>query len=363
MLRQIVIGVALMTPVPVVAQSIEVRVDPRVELFAALFHLAGREEYNSARVPRWVAAVDSPFRAFSGHPAAQMTERLAKQNRVGFFVPMNLAVHVTNPPELTTGSPFAETVSLHRTWTTFPDSTRVYLDRVRAYAAEARFADLLRAQAAVIDTAQVRLRRLVETHHVDGAWFNRFWGGAPRSRLVIVPALMNGGASYGIEVNRPNAPGEGYAIIGISKVDGAGLPTFDTSTVSTIIHELNHPYVTPLVRAHLAAFRPFADSLLAPVAQRMRGQGYGSWDAVLNESLVRAAVVRYQLTHGGKEVAEPTIVDETRLGFVWTRELVELLGEYERDRAKYPSMDDFMPRVVQFFRDFAPRIRSVVPPG
>ena len=38
-----------------------------------------------------------------------------------------------------------------------------------------------------------------------------------------------------------------------------------------------------------------------------------------------------------------------KAGFLWMRELVTLLGEYEADRTRYATFDLFMPRVVEFF--------------
>ena len=34
-------------------------------------------------------------------------------------------------------------------------------------------------------------------------------------------------------------------------------------------------------------------------------------------------------------------------GFVWFPQLVEKLDEYEQNRDKYPTLDDFMPEIVK----------------
>jgi hypothetical protein len=36
-------------------------------------------------------------------------------------------------------------------------------------------------------------------------------------------------------------------------------------------------------------------------------------------------------------------------------ELADVLAEYEADRKDYPTLDSFMPRIVAFFDDYAPR--------
>src|SRR4029077_20611583 len=54
------------------AQTVDVRVDARIELLAAVNRLAGRSEYKLTRVPRWAAALDSAFAPFADHPAVAM---------------------------------------------------------------------------------------------------------------------------------------------------------------------------------------------------------------------------------------------------------------------------------------------------
>lgn len=151
---------ALAAPIQVHAQRVEVRVDPRVELLSILFHLAGREEYNMTGVPRWTSAISSHFAQYKSHAAMQTTTALATTRRVGFFVPINLAVHIGVPPRLEERAPSGGTTSLHRTWATLPDSTSAYLATLRQFVVDARFDEFLKDQKALIDSTETRMRRL-----------------------------------------------------------------------------------------------------------------------------------------------------------------------------------------------------------
>ncbi len=90
-----------------------------------------------------------------------MTRQLASTYGVGFFIPMNLAVHLTQPPELRERTAFDVAPSLHTTWTTFPDSTAGYVQLVRDFARDTDFGAFMRASAALVDTTEARLRRLI----------------------------------------------------------------------------------------------------------------------------------------------------------------------------------------------------------
>lgn len=70
---------------------------------------------------------------------------------------------------------------------------------------------------------------------------------------------------------------------------------------------------------------------------------------------MRAAGARYYLAHGDSASAARSIAEDVAVGFAWTWALADLLGEYERDRATYPTMNAFMPRLVTFFENWANR--------
>lgn len=326
---------------------VEVRVDPRVELLSILFHMAGRDEYNMTQVGAWEAAVDTVFSLYEEHPAVVMTKRLAGQYNVGYFVPMNLAVHLTPPPDLAPRSPFATSPSLHRTWTVYPDTTARYVELVRLFARASHYTRFLANHRALVDTTEARLRRLV-AETVEEAWFDRFWGVAPGARFILVPGLTNGRASYGVEY-RDSTTHEMYAITGVMETDSAGLPVFGPDFTATVVHELNHPYADPLIEANLDALGPPADTLFARHADALRPQAIGDGESLLHESLVRAAVARYRGDHEGPDTLAAEVAEQVGLGFEWMPGLVDLLGEYEADRDRWPTLADFMPRVVAFF--------------
>ena len=73
---------------------IEVRVDPRVELFSIIFRLAGNKEYSQGRVESYVKDVEKHFGPFRNHPAVGMARKLRTTRGVGYDAPMSLAVHL-----------------------------------------------------------------------------------------------------------------------------------------------------------------------------------------------------------------------------------------------------------------------------
>jgi hypothetical protein len=90
--------------------------------------------------------------------------------------------------------------------------------------------------------------------------------------------------------------------------------------------------------------------LLDREKDNMKLEGYEDWHSLINESLVRASVIRYMIDHNDKkEEIQKEIEKQTKKGFKWTKDLVSLLGEYESSPKTYPTFKSFYPRIISFF--------------
>jgi len=79
----------------------------------------------------------------------------------------------------------------------------------------------------------------------------------------------------------------------------------------------------------------------------MKPQAYDRWSIFVDESIVRAVVVRFVIERAGAAAGEAEIATQERRGFRWTRPLVEQLARYQRERATYPDLAAFMPEIAK----------------
>lgn len=87
---------------------------------------------------------------------------------------------------------------------------------------------------------------------------------------------------------------------------------------------------------------------------RRQGVSYDKWPALVNESLVRAAVIRYMLDRGcPAEEVDAEMTTQLARGFRWMPELVEDLGDYSSHRDVYPTLDAFYPELIRAFERYA----------
>ena len=102
----------------------------------------------------------------------------------------------------------------------------------------------------------------------------------------------------------------------------------------------------------MKGFESFGGKYFPRVEKQMKGQAYGNWQTMMRESLVRACEVRYAMANNSKERAEQIANYNIGRGFHWIKELSELLGQYEKQRDKYQTLDAFMPEIVKFFQNY-----------
>ncbi len=318
-----------------------------------LFRLAGNEEYNQCRVPAYDRAIASYFAPYRNHHAVQLARELA-QRGVGFDAPMSLAVHLKDVESL------AERVALDRAGIRLDTRWNAakageFLVAARQFVADTKFSQFLNSQQILYDATNARLRAFVEAK-ADLQWYDRFFGVRSAARFIVVPGMANGGPSYGASFLGEDGVVEIYAIAGVWQVDSNGVPQFDASFLNTMVHEFIHSYSYPLVDKFSAPMEKAARQMYEPVRDAMRRQAYGDWKVLLYESMVRASTVQYVLEHEGADAARRMIQQENARSFFWMSDLCDLLGVYQKNRPQYPTLESFMPRVVELFDSIAPRM-------
>jgi hypothetical protein len=126
--------------------------------------------------------------------------------------------------------------------------------------------------------------------------------------------------------------------------------------MDTMVHEFIHSFSNPLVDKFAAQMEKAARQINDPLQDAMRRQGYGEWKTLLYESMVRASTIQYVQEHDGADAARRSIQDENSRSFFWVGDLCDVLGVYKNNRQQYPTLESFMPKVVEFFNNVAPRI-------
>ncbi len=292
------------------------------------------------------------FQPFKHHPAVKLAAKLRRTRGVSFDAPMGLAVHLAGPPGLEEQVPFdPHPEALDGRWRL--DEVRAFVREARAFARETRFMEFFEAQRGLYELATARMKKTM-AQHARLEWFDQFFGQRAGASFHVLLGMLNGPSCYGPRLST-EGKSQMYCILGVWVCDQQGAPDFPEAVLPTVVHEFNHSYINPLVDRHAAGFEKAGKALYQRVRDSMRRQAYGNWQTMMRESLVRACVVRYRLANEGQSAAAGQVRQQHGRGFAWTGELSALLGEYEAQRDRYPTLDAFMPRIVEFFDGYAAR--------
>jgi Domain of unknown function (DUF4932) len=116
-----------------------------------------------------------------------------------------------------------------------------------------------------------------------------------------------------------------YAVLGIDRIDDKGQPVFGKEALlGLIVHEFNHSFVNSIIEKQMGNLTCSGQTTFPKVVNMMLLQGYGSWQTMFMESLVRACVVLY-LQKYEPALAKLQLAEEESRHFFWMNDLVNLL--------------------------------------
>lgn len=196
---------------------------------------------------------------------------------------------------------------------------------------------------------------------LDLDWYKDFYGKEPNEKFVIINAMGNGGGNYGPHIDLPDGKRKVYAIMGTWNTDNTGMPVYTLeSHFPTLLHEFNHSFVNYLLNQDPAPFRENGEMIHATVSEKMRRGGYSNWQTMLNEALVRAAVIKYMKDHNFPEnEISKEITEQINRGFIWIEELLAELERYDEQREKYPTLESYMPELQKAYDSYALNIDNL----
>lgn len=195
-------------------------------------------------------------------------------------------------------------------------------------------------------------------------WYSKFYGKKANEDYKIILGYGNGGGNYGIKTHPEKQKEIVNAVVGIWSFDKEGNVKFDKNEFQPLlIHEFNHSFVNYILEMNNNASKLENSSkiIYALVKEDMESQAYGNLETMINESLVRAAVIHYMMDnkYSQKDIDEEILIQEKRK-FLWMKELVDLLGKYKNDRKKYPSLESFYPEIISFYNQLSPKMSTLI---
>ena len=345
------------SPPPKRRLPVTVRVDERIELFAIIFRLGGAEEYSKRFVPAYAKAIDDYFGRYRDHPAVLAVKGLRETRGVAYNAVADLAIQLGPLPELRERVPLEQS-EMDRRWT--PEAARDFIAKARDFAAVTNASAFFAQQRPLYAVAERRLRSLAEDE-ADLKWIQRFYGGTGKERFFIAPAPGNGQVAYGSRYFGPAGEREFYSVINVMEVDEDGFPAFHLGNANLLVHEFGHSYVTPLILEHydtgFETRRRCAAGATSATRCGRRATAKARPSSMNRSSAPALPATSWHMS--GEASAANELKLQRALGFVWIDDLYRLLGDYERDRARYPDIRAFYPVLRDYFQALPARLPAM----
>lgn len=329
-----------------VSAQIKVEVSETVELMGILSRTAGFQEYCHDMGGQYTKDTEAWFAPYKAHPIINYYQELRAKYGISHDAVMSMAIHIAID-----GGKLKfladEEGPLVRWKGVDVDS---FVVRLNQFYCDTRFHTFFQEhQQFYEEVMRTYETNVMQYFHQD--WYARFYGSEPKEDFRIVIGFTNGGGNYGPSRQLLGQPKEVFAIAGYYVNQQTGKAYEEgVNYASTLIHEFNHSFVNPLLNddSNVALLKDISQKLLKLSPVGMKGQNYAQWNIVLNESVVRAAVIIYMLDNGfTTEQLQHEMFDNVCRDFRWMPELVTALRHYAAHRDQYPTLNDFYPEVAR----------------
>ena len=339
--------IALLALISIVAEAqVKVESSETVELMSILSRTAGFQEYCMDMGGKYIEETETWFSPFKEHPTVAYFKDLRAKYNIGYDAVMTLAINLAvEEGEIKT---LTDKDGLGSRWKNVEFDT--LLTNLNQFYDDTHFHDFYQQhQAFYNEVLRTYENNVMQYFHQD--WYTKFYGTEPKERFRVVIGFTCGGGNYGPSRQLAGQPKEVFAICGYYVDEETG-KAFENGIdfASTLIHEFNHSFVNNLLydEKNKALLIPIGKKLLKQSYRAMNAQAYRNTETVINESIVRAAVILYMQDNGfTSEQVKEEMDEQISRGFNWMPELVTSLCYYSRHRSKYPTLNSYYPQVAK----------------
>jgi hypothetical protein len=315
-------------------------------LLGIVFCLAGAKECQ-CKIKEYSDAIKEYFGQFKNHPVIVAAQIARFTRNIGHNAVSDYGIHISIENGHVVVSDENSDKTLERMdfrWT--PKVVRHFAKLLDDFYVESRFHEFFESHREMYQKAEEKIK--VISDKIDYSWFEKFFN-ANSEHFHIIIRTTAASAGCGVTCRFKDGHDEPFCVV---TNNGPDAHYHEDDVISLIIHEFNHSFCNPLIEKYLDELKPAAQRVFPFVADSLAPRGYSEPQFMWNEYLVCACEIRYLLTHDMKDEGNRRIQFYRGVGFLWIEELVELLGRYEKERDKYPTLDDFMPEIVKMQNAF-----------
>jgi len=300
--------------------------------------------------------IESYFGKFKNHDAVKVAKEY-RNNGIGYDAVMTLAINLTIKND---GVYLNDEIynNIDSRWN--KKRLDIFVEKLNSFYRETKFHDFYLSHQDIYSQAVTAMNNILH-NSMNFSWFGEFFGVTKSNEnFNVIVSLVNAKHNYGPKIIHADSTESVYAIIGCPpKTDSEGNPQFSVhGTVSLIVHEFSHSFCNHLIDDNYDKFEQAGEIIHPIIVETMRRQAYPQWSTILSEALVRASTINYFQKNADRKLLNEMLKNEESKGFFWMEQMVKKLNAYDRERSKYPTLESFMPEIVNLYNDIASDIKA-----
>lgn len=341
----------LLTALSFAQSTVPVHFDECVDLVSTVWRLSGADEYNRCGIPQYAKNVDNVFSDFKVHPVVQLARQYREESGISYDAVASYGLHlnVDKAGDIVLDDSYLEgsDASFDR-WS--EEKKKEFLEPLNDFYHKSNFNQWYLQQQDLYEEVMESFRSVIE--NVDFDWFDKFFNTQNGGQFSIVLSLLVGPNNYGCSAQLKDSSYVLSPVIGSCVLNDAGDFHYDHYVMPIVIHEFCHPYCNPLNQQYWSLMDHSAEKVFQVKAEELTRSAYGSAFIMMNETFVRASVIRYLTAHYPQLSEQALIKEEEKEGFVLIQTLCDALKQYEQQSSNYPSMSEFMTVLAKAVNEF-----------
>jgi hypothetical protein len=334
-----------MKPVQQTNRSIQVSVDPRLELMSIIQTISRYREVfpfllNAESFP-YAEAVIHHFAAYADHPVVKAFDAISQQPRMfNFMAPPTTMLYLRDNLTLRDDVVWPEAVLARISGR---ENLEAFVGHLQTFSEVTGFADFYAEHRAYYEALVAAvIPKLGAKDYVQE--LEAFYGMHQSSYNLILVSLY-GHVGFGPYLDTLTGERHIYNILGSQKLQD-GVPVFGDETYFKMMqrHEFSHSFINPLTDKHWAQAQTYAQVYDTLPQQKVCGE----WNECVNEYIIRA-ITTYLAFQDGKADGQAALEAEKGRDVVFIDALLASIRNYASHREQYPTLDDYYPRLLETF--------------
>ncbi|MBU7018883.1 MAG: DUF4932 domain-containing protein [Theionarchaea archaeon] len=327
-------------------RSVSIMIHPNIELLSVVLSMTTwMDTRGPPDVPyEYGEDIKEYFSPFKNHDTVRLAQELTDRGFT-YDAPPNFILHFSNPPNLEKIYSYSDYIINRARGEDILDE---FAESLRRFAVESDFMSFYENHQDFYEQIIKPIQKDIDQQKLV-CDLEGFFGYEQATYTIIAAPYMFPGGGYGPRIEHMGKS-HCFNILRVSKIEE--LPFFGQGNdiYYNSLHEFAHSFVNPITEGFSSQVSLYKD-LFNPVAHEMESMAYGTWETMLNETIIRAFTSYKVYEEFGPERGSSYLSQQRDMGFYFIVDMFELLLEYEGKRSVYPDFESFYLNILNRLRE------------